>query len=330
MENNPVAISVIIPVYNVEEYLEECIESVLKQTYTNYEIILVDDGSTDNSGSICDCYERKYTNIKVIHQKNGGLSAARNLGLKAAEGVYVYFLDSDDYIQDITLKHLIDIIEKERADVVFFDGFVFFTDCEENMDTTKYQRKERYVSENGRDLLFKLLVNDEYRTAVPLMLLKREYLQKHNLLFKEGILHEDELFTFLVYNANGKIAHCHESLYARRVRPASIMTSSGMIRRYESMLQIYEELSELYKDGKISGKAGEMYMIRTAKSVLGKYNLLSAENQTKLKQEHIKFKKDVMSYQGFGDIKLKIKCSDKMKNIFYRAENKIINMLKRK
>lgn len=133
----------------------------------------------------------------------------------------------------------------------------------------------------------------------------------------------------MVYNADGKVSDCHEELYARRVRPASIMTLSGMIRRYDSMLQIYMELSELYSDGKISGEGGEMYMVRTVKSVLGKYSQLSAEDQIKLKQQHKQFKRNVILYKGFGDMNLKIKCSGNIQNIFYRAENKMMNMIKK-
>lgn len=325
MKEQTAKVSVIIPVYNVEQYLEECVDSVLKQTYTNYEIILVDDGATDKSGQICDRYADVYDCVKVIHQTNGGLSSARNAGFRAAAGKYVYFLDSDDYIEEVSLDYLVAMAEEESADIVFFDGCVFFTDCEKDPNAWTYQRKEKYDLEKGRETLLKLLNTDEYRTAVPLMLLKKEYLIQHDISFKEGILHEDELFTFLVYNADGKVCHCHEELYARRIRPASIMTSSAMIKRYESMFQIYMELSKLYRNGRITGEAGKMYMIRTAKSVLGKFNQLGADEQKKLKQEHSKFKKDVMAHKGFGDMKLKIKCSDGIKNIFYRAENKLIN-----
>ena len=326
MHETTVEISVIIPVYNVEPYLEECVGSVLRQSYRDFEIILVDDGSTDCSGEICDKYREEDGRVRVIHQENGGLSAARNSGLKAAAGKYVYFLDSDDYIEEETLEQLINIAKEEAADVVFFDGYVFFTDCEEEPDIMKYERVQRYTSANGKEVLQELLKNDEYRTAVPLMFFRREYLMENKLWFCEGILHEDELFTFLVYNADGRVSHCHEQLYARRIRPTSIMTSSSMLRRYDSMLRIYLELSDLFNLGKIQGEAGRMYMVRTAKSVLGKYGKLKEADQEKMKEQHQKFKDDVMSHKGFDDLKLKIKCSGKIRNIIYRAENKLINM----
>ena len=322
-------ISVVVPVYNVEKYFAECVDSVLGQTYADYEIILVDDGATDSSGRMCDEYARKDARIRVIHQPNGGLSAARNTGLDAARGEYVYFLDSDDYIEPHALADLMETAEREQADVVFFDGFVFFDECEADDSVSKYIRKAAYATENGREMLRKLLLNEEYRTAVPFMLFRTDYLRKNNLSFLKGIIHEDELFTFLVYNADGRVAHCHEQLYARRIRPASIMTSSGAMRRYDSMLKIYYVLSKLYREGKAAGEAATMYLIRTAKSVLGKYNLLGDADRENVTEQHRKFKKDVMSHKGFGDMKLKIKCSGKLGNIFYRAQNHFLRRMKK-
>lgn len=322
-------LSIIIPVYNVEKYLAECVDSVLRQTYTDYEVILVDDGSTDNGGRMCDEYALKDPRIRVIHQPNGGLSAARNSGLRAAQGEYIYFLDSDDYIEDYTLAHLTETAERENADVVFFDGYVFFDECEEDDTVSRYVRREQYLTQSGQKMLLQLLENDEYRTAVPMMLLRREYLTGHDLWFLEGIIHEDELFTFLVYNANGRTAHCHEQLYVRRIRPASIMTSSGALRRYDSLYRIYFVLSELYRNKTAVGEAASLYMIRTAKSVLGKYNLLSEEDKESMKKQHRHFKKDVMSHRGFGDMKLKIKCSGKLGNLFYRAQNKLNHIIRK-
>ena len=322
-------VSVIIPVYNVEKYLAECVDSVLGQSDTDYEIILVDDGSTDSSGVICDAYAQKDARIRVIHQSNGGLSAARNTGLKAARGEYVYFLDSDDYIEPHALARLVAKAEQEQADVVFFDGFVFFDECEEDSSVSRYIRKAAYATENGREMLGKLLLNEEYRTAVPLMLFRADYLRKNELCFLEGIIHEDELFTFLVYNADGRVAHSHEELYARRIRPASIMTSSGALRRYDSMLKIYYVLSDMYRAGKAGGEAATMYMVRTAKNVIGKYNLLAEADRELVAKQHRAFKKDVMSHGGFGDRKLKIKCSGKVGNLFYRAQNKLLRMMKK-
>lgn len=105
-------ISVIIPVYNCEKYLNKCVDSVLNQTYTNYEIILIDDGSTDRSSEICDKYEKVSKKVKVLHQKNSGVSQARNNGVDIAEGKYICFLDSDDYIEKEYFKFAIEKMQK--------------------------------------------------------------------------------------------------------------------------------------------------------------------------------------------------------------------------
>lgn len=116
-------ISVIVPVYKVEEYLEECIESLVNQTMKEIEIILVDDGSPDHCGAICDQYAQKYSNITVIHQKNGGLSCARNQGLSIAKGEYISFVDSDDYVKENMLETLYNACMKNHtkmAACIFF------------------------------------------------------------------------------------------------------------------------------------------------------------------------------------------------------------------
>lgn len=322
-------VSVVIPVYNVEAYLCECVDSVLNQTLQDFEIILVDDGATDSSGAICDRYAAQDPRIRVIHRSNGGLSAARNTGLDAANGEYVYFLDSDDYIEPYSLEHLLDLAKKENADVVFFDAYVFFTDCEPDPNVYQYHRSRDYGTKSGQAMLLELLDTDEYRTAVPLMLLRRDYMTSNQLRFRTGILHEDELFTFYVYQADGIVAHCYEELYARRMRQASIMTGSSMLRRYDSVYAIYFELSDLYKRKKIQGEAARRYLARVSRSVLAKFKLLSEESKTVNAEKQKKFQKDVLSNGGYRDCKLKIKCSTGIRRFLYRAEAKVQRLWER-
>ena len=112
-------VSIIIPVYNVEKYLAECIESVLKQTYQNIEILLIDDGSPDNSGKICDEYEEKDSRVRVIHKENGGVSSARNVGLEQANGEYITFIDSDDFVSESYIEELYIALENGNSDLAF-------------------------------------------------------------------------------------------------------------------------------------------------------------------------------------------------------------------
>ena len=320
MLNNKV--SIIVPVYNVELYLEECIDSVINQTYENLEIIIVEDGSTDNSGMICDAYENKDERITVIHKENGGLSSARNAGLDSATGEYIYFLDSDDYIEHNAIELLVNDINNNDSVVSILDGNIFYEKGIETRHTNSYARHNKYETCNGKKLLESLLKVDEYRTAVPFLFFKMSFFEKYKLRFKEGIIHEDELFTALVFLTDAKVSHCYHRLYNYRIRPASIMTASAMSRRFESMLTIYNELAKMYKNKTASGEAATMYLIREAKSVIGKYNLLSEEQKLDYAEKYKKFKKNVMGFKGFGDIKLKIKCSGKIGNIYYRLVNK--------
>ena len=115
-------ISVIVPVYNVEPYVRECIESICGQTYRHLEIILVDDGSTDQSGAICDEYARKDSRVQIVHQKNGGLSAARNTGIAMATGEYISLIDSDDFIGRQMLERMLAAAKASHADIVICDG----------------------------------------------------------------------------------------------------------------------------------------------------------------------------------------------------------------
>ena len=325
MRNNQTTlVSVVIPVYNVERFLEECVGSVLKQSFQNYEIILVDDGSNDNSSTLCDELQKRDNRISVIHRKNGGLSAARNTGLRAAKGEFVYFLDSDDWIKKETLKELVDTAKSDNADVVFFDAFVFFTDCEPDPNVYKYEREKKYETKTGQAQLIDLLETDEYRTAVPLMLFRRKYLIDNDIWFREGVLHEDELFTFLIYYANGTVAHCHEEYYARRMRAASIMTASSMLARYDSMYKIYFELSDMYGYGKIEGEAADLYLARIARSVIAKYKQLDEDSKRECEKSYKKFQKDVIKRKGFNDLKLKIKCSSGIRNAVYKFKKKQI------
>ena len=123
-------ISVIIPVYNVEKYLKRCMDSVLKQTYSNIEIIIVDDGSTDTSGSLCDEYWKKDSRITVFHKENGGLSSARNFGLERVSGNYVCFIDSDDFIHENYISFMYDKIIKNDADICYCKSTKFTDDVQ--------------------------------------------------------------------------------------------------------------------------------------------------------------------------------------------------------
>ena len=176
-------ISVIIPVYNVEKYLCECIDSVLGQTYQDYEVILVDDGSTDSSGTICDKYAETNSRIKVIHRKNGGLSEARNTGFDAANGEYIYFLDSDDYIRADALERMHEASKKTNADIYFFEAEVFYDDKENVDNSVLYERKSDYGTISSGKAAKKMMLENEFYTVVYLHLYRKQFLIENKIRF---------------------------------------------------------------------------------------------------------------------------------------------------
>ena len=221
--------SIIIPLYNVEQYIEKCIESIDDQSFTDYEVVFIDDGCTDDSAVIAEeLATKRGIPFKIIHQPNQGLSAARNAGLKEATGEYILFLDSDDWIEPNTLSVLAENINGE--DLICFSGRRYFEDSCTFEEADLLERKEYgtgwdYYSENAlkhRNFAFVCVVLRAYR---------RQYLIENNLFFEPGIKHEDNLFTPLAcFYAKG-VKVIPDALYNYRIRSSSIMTSRGLQNR---------------------------------------------------------------------------------------------------
>ncbi|MBR6101080.1 MAG: glycosyltransferase [Ruminococcus sp.] len=220
-------VSVIIPIYNVEKYLCQCVDSVLAQTFADLEIILVDDGSPDRCGAICDEYAKKDSRVRVIHKQNGGLSDARNAGTEAARGDYIYYLDSDDFIRQDAIEKMVARIEEENADLVYFNAETLFEDFEDPDYRECFIRKHSYRTDRGATVLGAHLKNREYYSCAYLYLMRKGFLDKTGLRFLKGIIHEDELFTVTLFIRAERAAYLNEALYIRRLRAGSIM--SGML-----------------------------------------------------------------------------------------------------
>lgn len=177
-------ISVIVPVYNVENYIRKCIESILNQTYRNFELIIVDDGSTDGGGKLCDEYE-VYSYVKVIHKENGGLSDARNCGLDNAKGEYITFIDSDDWIEKDFLQKLINIAEETGADLVVSQIQVVYDNHKDPVDKNSiaFEKVSREVCYR------KMLLQEGVDVSASAKLYKSELFQ--NIRYAKGLLYED-------------------------------------------------------------------------------------------------------------------------------------------
>lgn len=228
-------ISVIVPVYKVEPYLRQCLDSILAQTYQNFELILVDDGSPDNCGAICDEYAEKDSRITVIHQENGGLSAARNAGLDwmfaNSDSGWLTFVDSDDVLAPIMLETLYKEAVKHQADIAITRSVAFF-------DDDQLEKEGKYVGQttcaDGKTLLISFY-NGEAPFAVVSWgkLIRRRLYQ--SLRFPVGKIHEDEATTpILIYNAEW-VAVIRAQLYFYRQREESIMNTAFSVKRFDAV-----------------------------------------------------------------------------------------------
>lgn len=221
-------ISIIVPVYNVEKYLAECVDSLLGQTYKDFEVILVDDGSKDKSGAICDEYAQKDDRIKVIHKENGGLSDARNKGLAASKGQYICFIDSDDYVYEDYLEKLYEAISVYKADVAVSDIHSMRlpnlkTEYEGNISMDRQKVWDWLCDHISREYV--LIVSQCNK------LYKRSVLE--GLAFPTGLEHEDEYMTNDVINKSPLFVFVPKELYFYRENPESITENKADIRRLD-------------------------------------------------------------------------------------------------
>lgn len=235
-------IALVIPVYNVEHYLRECLDSVLNQTFTDWEAVCVNDGSTDGSAAILEEYAAKDGRFKTITQANGGLSAARNAGMEAAQGDYVLFLDSDDWLEKNALEILMENLDGE--DMLCFSGRRFMEKTgdfcpADQLNEKTYPTGMAYYNENAlqrRDFAFVCVVLRAY---------KRTFLIENGLRFKEGIFHEDNLFTPIACYHAGRVRQINRCLYDYRVRANSIMTTTDA-KHLSDMIGIANALAAFF------------------------------------------------------------------------------------
>lgn len=221
-------VSIIIPVFNSEDYLRECLDSVLNQTYKNIEIILVNDGSTDNSAKILKKYALENDNIVLINQNNHGQSFARNVGLDYAKGKYIYFLDSDDYILSDMIRQLITKMEKYNLEIIRFGGKSFTDHHQYKKEMNRYDYKDKF----DKNKLYKKeeflnACKEAYTPSPVLYITKRDVLLKNNIKFDLDLKKfEDEIFTLTLFLNIRKAMYEPNIYYMRRYRPDSLMTSS--------------------------------------------------------------------------------------------------------
>ena len=261
-------ISVIVPVYNVEKYLRRCVDSIINQTYSNIEIILVDDGSLDSSPQICEDLAEEDSRIVVIHQTNSGLAGARNTGINAASGDYIGFVDSDDWIENDTYEHCMDLINKYEADIVQFQlGYAF-------NEIFKFEKKkERIEVIKGKEILQHYMYctttgkGGDY--SVCICLFKNELL--HDIRFREGKINEDVDFKYKAFSNAKTLINTNLSKYYYFQQSESL-SMGGLKKKDFDLYEVGDVLAELTSKenyGDIA-KLGRVKQARTPLSLLCK------------------------------------------------------------
>lgn len=239
-------ISVIVPVYRVEEYLERCVESILSQTYENLEVILVDDGSPDRCPTICDAYAGKDARVKVIHQENKGLSGARNAGIELAEGEYLAFVDSDDYVSPHFIEGLHELLQE--------------TGCAIGQCRFSYVKGEKLTEEGdsafciyrGESLMEQLYGPEEKATYFVVAwnkLYRAELFKETGIRYPEGRIHEDEATTYQLFHAAKKLAFLDKAMYGYYTENGGSITSVFSAKRLQWLTAQEERIAFFRQNG---------------------------------------------------------------------------------
>lgn len=245
-------VSIIVPIYKVEEYLDRCVESLVNQTYSNLEIILVDDGSPDNCPKMCDEWAEKDARIKVVHKKNGGLSDARNAGLGNATGEYIAFVDSDDWVENTYIEYLYRALKENDSEMAACDVRIAYEGDTNDAVVDSYKSAVKMTAAEAMSTLAK---GRQVRATAWNKLYKTELLDGEK--FEVGKLHEDEFFTYRIIDKCNSISYIDIPLYNYFQRQASIMSTYSIKRldvleAYYRRLKLFEEkYHELYPQDKI-------------------------------------------------------------------------------
>lgn len=244
-----IKVSIIIPAYNIEKYIEESILSSINQTLKEIEIIIINDGSTDRTLEVIKKYEKIDSRIKLIDQKNQGLSIARNNGLEIAKGKYIYFLDGDDWIENETLNECYNIAENLEIDIIHFNSLKIEEKTKiKNFSYTKGTNLDENKIYIGEEFVEECFNKNIFRGEVWFNFIKRELIENLKLKFYPGISYEDILFTMKLQNSNYKIKYLNKIFHNYRIREKSITQSKFSFDKYESKFIIFNELKKELKN----------------------------------------------------------------------------------
>ena len=314
-------VSVVIPVYDIEECLRGCVESVLKQSYSNLEIILVDDGSTDRSGEICDDFAAMDKRVKVIHQKNQGLSGARNSGIRCVSGEFLVLVDGDDRVEKKFVEKLVAAAEKNGADIAIC-GFKVVGETEEDRGGESFD-----AVMTGEEATIRLLSGQENLEIVAWNKIYRKELFS-GIEYPVGEKHEDNLTTYKLLSRAKRVVYIQDKLYDYVVRSESIMGAGDLKLRLSKREQAAKEAMVYFKDNLRLLEAAEAALVLAKFAWLDK--IIAGEIKDKKKYESIvsELKKRCKKYSKNRFVGWKVKVYLRMIKMFsgvpYRVFRKIM------
>lgn len=291
-------ISVIVPVYKVEEYLDQCVSSIANQTYQNLEIILVDDGSPDRCPEMCDRWAEEDSRIKVVHKENGGLSDARNAGLKVATGHYVAFVDSDDLIGGDMVETLYNALYDTKADIAECDYVCFEDDLPHFEDCTD----AKITSFSAEEALKVLLEKHDLYCVVWNKLYRRQLF--NNLSFATEKLHEDVFFTYQAFGKSKSVVKIHRNMYYYRQRQNSIMGKSFSFGNLDALEAMEFQISYMERNYPKLERLSRIQLLGMC-LYLGQKALKSSEKDTAMKKIGKIYRRNYRT--NLGDIPIKQK-----------------------
>ena len=281
-----VLLTVVIPVYNIEKHLKRCVESVLAQEWHNYDILLVDDGSTDSSPQICDDYVKAYDFISVIHKENGGLSEARNTGISNAEGEYVYFPDSDDWLEPNTFSELSDVIEELTYDIISFNR-EFVTSEEDKLISAK----SRIQKLSGKQALLEMLKQSDVTGFANDKIYRKKLFLDNDIEFPVGKYYEDLGTNYKLFLKATKVYVTNQKYYHYLITNPDSITQSWNEQKLQDMFGFYREI---YYSPLIREKFEELEIeILQAFYINGLIHILSSLYKSNISAQYSDIEKDI-------------------------------------
>ena len=307
-------VSIIVPVYNVEDYVLRCLDSLGRQKYDDIEIIIIDDGSTDKSGKICDEFAKVEKRAKVFHKKNGGLSDARNYGIKKASGELIAFVDSDDYVENNYISKMIETLKSNESDIVVCG---YNSECPEDETVS------------GFDATYYCLARQDNIDIVAWnKLYKKKLFMENGIEFPKGEKHEDLLTTYKVMSKANKVSYISDALYHYEERKGSITDLEMVEEKLKMRARAAKEATEYFKDDK------ELYNVAKVSMMLAKYAYIDAALSGKIGNEYYDenmkwLRHNVREYDSNKYLTSKLKLYNKMSlmmgGIPYKLFRKILH-----